>query len=65
MQIRCIKGFFCDGGSQAIMRGEMFFQLEGTENEFVGYSTHSRFPGSGPITFTEKQLCDYFEIVFI
>lgn len=64
MQIRCTKGFFCDGGSQAIMKGEVFFQIDGTENEFIGSVNHSRFPDSGPIKFTEKQLCEYFELVF-
>lgn len=59
--IRCIKGFFCDGGSQCIMKGEIFRQDEEFDTDFNSMEL-SRNPGM-IISFTEEQLSEYFEII--
>lgn len=63
MLVKCIKGFFAEGGEFCIMKGEMFQLVEGNEDftEFEG-TQQSRFPGM-LITFYEKQLCENFEFV--
>ena len=61
MYIECIKGFRLDGGSIAIMQGEVFKLINADDNTFVGVEGASRGPGM-EIDFEEDQLANYFKL---
>ena len=66
IRIECIKGFRMDGGSLAIMQGEVFELSEdldmADERIFVGVPGASQFPEM-EIWFNEDQLCDNFKLI--
>jgi hypothetical protein len=61
MYIECIKGFRLDGGSIAIMQGEVFKLVDRDDNTFVGVEGASRCPGM-EIDFEEDQLANNFKL---
>lgn len=61
MKIRCTKGFRLDGGSAAILRGEIF-KLVDAHNVFEA-TGFARVPGA-ELEFTEEELAKHFEIIF-